>query len=43
MVNTFNMLYIRKKIKKAGLIQAVKDGMISANDYEKITGEDYEG
>ena len=43
MENTFKMLYIRGRIKKAGLIQAVKDKLITAADYEKITGEAYEG
>lgn len=43
MFNTFKMLYIRGKIKKEGLAQAVKDKLISAADYEKIAGEAYEG
>lgn len=41
MYNTFKMLYIRGKVKKTGLSQAVKDKLISAADYEKITGEAY--
>ena len=43
MYNTFKMLYIRGKIKKAGVTQAVKDKVITAADYEKITGEAYKG
>lgn len=43
MVNTFKMLYIRGRIKKAGLVRAVKDKLITAADYEKITGEAYKG
>ena len=43
MYNVFRMLYIRGKIKKAGLAQAVKDKLITTADYQKITGEVYEG
>lgn len=34
-------LYRRKKITNDGLKQAVSDGVITAAEYEKITGEAY--
>lgn len=43
MFQAFKNLYIRGKVKKAGLSQAVKDKLITAADYQKITGEAYEG
>lgn len=35
-------LFIRGKINKAGLRKAVVDGVINADEYRTITGEDYE-
>lgn len=34
-------LYQRGKVTKAGLQQAVKDGVITADEYANITGEAY--
>lgn len=35
-------LYRRNKVTKDGLKQAVADGVITAGEYETITGESYE-
>jgi hypothetical protein len=43
MFQAFKNLYIRGKIKKEGLAHAVKDKLITAADYQKITGEAYKG
>ena len=34
-------LYKHKRITKAGVADAVVEGIITAEDYEKITGEVY--
>lgn len=34
-------LYRRNRITKDGLKQAVADGVITAAEYQEITGEDY--
>lgn len=35
-------LYRRNKVTKDGLKQAVEDGVLTAGEYETITGESYE-
>lgn len=41
MYDALNNLYIRKIVNKAGLRKAVSDKVITADDYQKITGETY--
>ena len=41
MLKTFLNLYNSGRITKAGVAEAVVKGIITANDYTRITGESY--
>jgi len=43
MFKTLKELYRRQKVTKEGLAQAVSDGVITAEQYQEITGEAYSG
>ena len=40
-VNAMRNLYRNNRITKSGLKKAVTDGVITANDYRSITGEEF--
>lgn len=40
-VKALESLYRRKKITKDGLKKAVVDGVLSAEQYKELTGEDF--
>lgn len=41
MFERLNRLYHEGRIDKNGLLKAVEKGLISAEEYKKIVGEDY--